>query len=100
MQFRYRFADPWLWSVGAAYDSSPVDDDDRTPDMPLDRQIRLGTGLQYDWNNDIALGAAYTFIDAGEAKIDQEGSPLQGELKGDYKTNQIHAIAVNMIWKF
>lgn len=97
---RYRFAKPWLWSVGVAYDSSPVDDEDRTPDMPLDRQIRLGTGLQYDWNEDITLGAAYTFIDAGDAKIEQEGSPLRGDLEGDYETNHIHAIAVNLIWRF
>jgi len=97
---RYRFAEPWVWSVGAAYDSSPVDDEDRTPDMPLDRQIRIGTGLQYDWNEDLTLGAAYTFIDAGKAKIDQEGSPLQGDFKGDFKTNHIHAIAVNLIWRF
>ena len=97
---RYRFADPWVWSVGFAYDSSPVDDKDRTPDLPLDRQIRLGTGLQYHWNEDIILGAAYTYIDAGEAKIDQEGSQLQGQLKGDYKTNHIHAVAVNLAWSF
>jgi len=33
----------WL-SVGAAYDTSPTDEDTRTPDLPLDRQIRIGTG--------------------------------------------------------
>ena len=97
---RYRFAEPWVWSVGAAYDSSPVDDEDRTPDLALDRQIRIGTGLQYDWNENMTLGAAYTFIDAGKAKIDQEGGPLQGELKGKYKTYNIHAFAVNLIWRF
>ena len=97
---RYRFAEPWVWSVGAAYDSSPVDDEDRTPDLALDRQIRIGTGLQYDWNENMTLGAAYTFIDAGKAKIDQEGGPLQGELKGKYKTYNIHAIALNLIWRF
>jgi hypothetical protein len=35
---RYRFAQPWLWSVGFAYGSSPVDDKDRTVEMPMDRQ--------------------------------------------------------------
>jgi len=97
---RYRFAEPWLWSVGCAYDSSPVDDEDRTPDMPLDRQIRLGTGLQYDWNENVTLGAAYTYIDLGEAEIDQQGGPLQGNLKGDYKTNHVHILALNLIWRF
>ncbi|SHO53589.1 OmpP1/FadL family transporter [Desulfopila aestuarii] len=51
---QYRFAQQWLWSVGVAYDTSPVkDDDNRTPDLPLDRQIRVGTGIQYDWNEEI-----------------------------------------------
>jgi long-chain fatty acid transport protein len=98
---QYRFAERWLWSVGAAYDTSPVDgDDQRTPDLPLDRQIRVGTGLQYDWNEDVTVGAAYEYLDAGKAKIDQEGGPLQGPLKGDYDPNVIHFFAVNIIWKF
>jgi long-chain fatty acid transport protein len=97
---QYRFADSWLWSVGAAYDTSPTDEDTRSPDLPLDRQIRIGTGIQYDWNKDITVGAAYEYMDAGEAEIDQEGGPLQGPLKGDYDTNAIHFFAVNLIWKF
>jgi long-chain fatty acid transport protein len=97
---QYRFADRWLWSVGTAYDSSPTDEDNRTPDLPLDRQVRIGSGIQYDWNNDVTLGVAYEYLDAGDAKIDQEGGPLQGPLKGDYDTNVIHFFAVNLIWKF
>jgi long-chain fatty acid transport protein len=86
--------------VGAAYDTSPVDEDTRTPDLPLDRQIRIGTGLQYDWHSDITVGVAYEYLDAGEAKIDQEGGPLQEPLKGEYDTNAIHFFAVNLSWKF
>ena len=97
---QYRFADSWLWSVGVAYDTSPTDEDTRTPDLPLDRQIRIGTGIQYDWNEDVTVGVAYEYLDAGEAEIDQEGGPLQGPLKGDYDTNAIHFFAVNLIWKF
>lgn len=98
---QYRFAPQWLWSVGAAYDTSPVDgDDNRSPDLPLDRQIRLGTGVQYDWNQDVTLGLAYEYLDAGDAGIDQQGGPLQGDLKGDYETNAIHFMAFNVIWKF
>jgi len=97
---QYRFAERWLWSVGAAYDTSPTDEDTRTPDLPLDRQIRVGTGIQYDWNQNVTVGAAYEYLDAGDAEIDQEGGPLQGPLKGDYDTNAIHFFAVNLIWKF
>ncbi len=38
--------DVWLRSI----DTSPADEDPRTPGLPLDRQIRIGTGIQYDWN--------------------------------------------------
>jgi long-chain fatty acid transport protein len=97
---QYRFLEKWLWSVGLAYDSSPVDNNDRTPDAPLDRQIRYATGLQYDWGENITLGAAYEYLDAGKAKIDQQGGPLQGDLKGDYQSNEIHVINANLIWRF
>jgi long-chain fatty acid transport protein len=86
--------------VGFAYDSSPLDDEDRSPDFPIDRQIRLGTGLQYDWSEDMTIGAAYTYIDTGDAEIDWEGRPLQGDIKGDYDPNHIHAFALNSIWRF
>ena len=92
----FRKLDDQLRSI----DTSPTDEDTRTPDLPLDRQIRIGTGIQYDWNKDVTVGAAYEYLDAGEAEIDQDGGPLQGPLKGEYDTNAIHFFAVNLIWKF
>jgi len=99
---QYRFAPQWLLSVGVAYDESPVDDEDRTPDMPLDRQIRYATGIQYDVSDDLTIGAAYTFLDAGDAKIEIDGAdnPLRGELIGDYSSNYVNFFNVNMIYKF
>ena len=87
--------------MGAAYDTSAVDDADKnSTDLPLDRKIRIGTGLQYDCNEDVTVGVAYEYADLGEAEIDQEGGPLQGPLKGEYDPNAIHFFAVNLIWKF
>ncbi|VFQ44990.1 OmpP1/FadL family transporter [Desulfoluna butyratoxydans] len=97
---QYRFDDPWLWSFGMAYDTSPMDRSTRTPDAPLDRQVRIGTGIQYDINADMTVGAAYEFIDAGAANMDLESEPLRGTLRGDYSTNEIHAFAVNFNYKF
>lgn len=98
---QYRFAPDWLWSIGAAYDTSPVDDSqDRTPDLALDRQIRLATGLQYDWNRDVTIGAAYEYIDLGSGGINRNDGPLKGPLKGDYNPNAIHVLALNLIWRF
>ncbi|MGD8252465.1 MAG: outer membrane protein transport protein [Desulfobacterales bacterium] len=96
-----RIAEPWLWSFGAAYDTSPIDGSkDRTPALPFDRQIRLATGIQYDWSEDVTIGCAYEYLDLGDADINQEGGPLKGPLKGDYSPNAAHNFAVNLNWKF
>ena len=48
----------------------------------------------------MTIGAAYQYSDAGRAEIDQQGGPLQGPLKGEYDTNVIRVVAVNLSWKF
>jgi hypothetical protein len=34
-------------------DTSPTDEDAQNPDLPLNRQIRKGTGIQYNWSKDV-----------------------------------------------
>jgi len=97
---QYQIGDPWLLSAGIAYDESPVSDSNRTPDMPLDRQWRYATGLQYDLSQDITIGCAYEFLDAGDADISQNRGVLAGEIAGDYSSNYIHFINVNVIKRF
>jgi len=97
---QYQIGDPWLLSAGIAYDESPVSDSNRTPDMPLDRQWRYATGLQYDLSQDITIGCAYEFLDAGDADISQNRGALAGEIAGDYTSNYIHFINVNVIKRF
>ena len=96
---QYRLDDTWLLSVGFAYDESPVEDKYRTPDMPLDRQYRYATGLQYDLSEDVTIGAAYTFLDAGDARIKQ-ASDSKGDLVGKYETNYINFFNLNVVWRF
>jgi long-chain fatty acid transport protein len=97
----YRVAEPWLLMAGWAYDTSPISSSkDRSPVLPVDRQFRYAAGVQYDWSKDVALGAAYTLIDAGDCKIDKPGTPLTGELVGKYDPNLIHTFNVNFIYRF
>jgi long-chain fatty acid transport protein len=96
----YKLDKPLLLSLGIAYDESPVSDSDRTPDMPLDRQWRYATGLQYDLSEDMTIGCAYEFLDAGDAEIRQNRGALAGELVGDYSSNYIHFFNVNLIKRF
>ena len=90
----YRPVEKWLLQLGMSYDTSPVDKEDRTPDMPIDRQIRYATGVQYKWSERLSTGAQFVYADYGKAKIDNQ------RLKGEYKTNDIFFLAVNANWKF
>ena len=90
----FRPVDKWLLQLGFSYDSSPVDSDDRTPDMPMDRQIRYATGAQYKWSERLSTGAQFVYADYGKAKIDND------LLKGEYKRNDIFFLALNANWKF
>jgi long-chain fatty acid transport protein len=90
----FRPVDKWLLQLGFSYDTSPVDSEDRTPDMPMDRQIRYATGVQYQWSDRLSSGAQFVYADYGKAKIDND------LLKGDYKRNDLFFFAMNANWKF
>ena len=97
----YRVADPWLLMAGFGYDTSPTSSSsERGPVLPLGAAYRYAAGVQYDWNKNCSIGAAYTLIDAGKGKINQSGGPLKGNLKGDYDPNFIHAFNLNFIYRF
>jgi len=90
----YRPTDQWLVMAGAAYDTSPVDDEDRTVDMPMDRQIRLSCGAQYAWSERFTVGGYFTYANYGDAKIEQS------LLHGDFERNSLYFLAFSGSWKF
>ena len=97
---QYRIAKPWLLSLGVAYDSSPMSTANRSPSMPLDQTWRVATGVQYDWNQNLTLGFAYEYINLGSANLNKTGSPLLGDLVGDYGPNMVNVVNLNVIYKF
>jgi long-chain fatty acid transport protein len=97
----YRVAEPWLLMAGFGYDTSPTSSaTDRNPSLPLGAVFRYAAGVQYDWNKDFSVGAAYTLIDCGTAKVNQSGGPLKGDLQGEYDTNFVHAFNLNFVYRF
>jgi len=72
-----------LLMLGAGYVSSAVDDANRTPDMPVDQQIRGSTGIEYRINQMWTIGADYTFLWLGNNRIDQR-RPFAGRIVGEY----------------
>jgi long-chain fatty acid transport protein len=97
---QYRIAEKWLWSAGFAYDSSPVSEANRLASLPLDRQLRYATGIQYEINRNITAGAAWEFLDAGNGPFSNRRGPLAGTLQGDYSANYLNFVAANLAWKF
>lgn len=97
---QYRIAEPWLWSFGVAYDSSIVEDKDRTPDLPIGEQWRFGTGVNYKWKKSIDLSLAYEFVWAGDLPMDVERGPLAGRVSGDYNDAYMDFINLALNWRF
>ena len=97
---QFKIGEKWLWSAGFAYDSSPVAKANRIPSLPLDRQLRYGTGIQYQLSRDITAGVAWEMMDAGPAPYSIARGPLAGTLQGHYSTSYLNFVAANIIWKF
>jgi long-chain fatty acid transport protein len=97
---QYRMAQPWLLSAGVSYDSSMMDDKDRTPDLPLGESWRLGLGARYDWSEKLAFGAGYTLLWSGDLDMDVNRGPLAGRVSGTYENVSMHFINFYLNWKF
>lgn len=100
----------YRFSGGFSYDSSPVDAEDRLPDLPASEQLRFSAGAEIFPAANIRLGAGYTFYWAADDKIDgatfpgdvdQQGNPLNYvTLSGEYDPSFVHFIGFNIEVKF
>ena len=88
--FRYQARDDLMLQAGIAYDSNPVDSTDRTADTPIDRQIRLAVGAEYQLKENMKLRGALTYADYGNGKI------RSSNLVGEYDKNELLFITVGL----
>lgn len=83
---QYEFTShPLIVQAGVSYDSSPTSSTRRLPDLPMDRQIRVGAGIEYALVRAVMLGVSYEYINFGNASIDNVSRA--GVLSGKYPTN-------------
>jgi len=94
----YRVDDPWLLRFGFNYDSSPTRAQDRTADLPVDRQLRFATGVQNERSDSFSWGAELLYANLGDAEI--RSSDLVGDLIGTYSSNWYIGVAANAQWRF
>lgn len=80
--------------AGASYDSSPTDASHRTPDLPVDKQIRGGLGATLQVNPAVDLGFSYEYINFGRAPIDT--TSFVGRLQGSYGRNYANTVQMSV----
>lgn len=90
----------WRWNVGVAYDSSAVDDKDRTVDNPMNDAWRFATGVNYalDANTDLHLN--YTLIWMSDMEVTQTKARSGNSVSGEYRDAMLHVIGGGAVWRF
>lgn len=96
----YQATAQWRWSAGLGYDSSAVDDEDRTVDNPMGEAWRLAAGVNYSVDRSLDLHLAYTLVWLGDMDIDQSKSRSGNTLSGSYDNSALHIIGGGVTWRF
>ncbi|HRZ34840.1 MAG TPA: outer membrane protein transport protein [Candidatus Paceibacterota bacterium] len=96
---QYRISDHWTLSGGAAYDSSAVDDADRTLSLPMGEAYRIGLGAHWQVSEKVNLGAAYEFLWSGDMPVVQD-SNYRGRVSGSFRDSWFSFVTVDLTWKF
>jgi long-chain fatty acid transport protein len=97
---QYQATSKLRWSMGVGYDSSAVDDKDRTVDNPMGEAWRLATGVNYKVDEGLDLHAAYTLVWMGDMDVEQTKSRSGETLSGSYRNSALHIIGGGATWRF
>jgi long-chain fatty acid transport protein len=95
----YRLDKRWTLRAGVAYDTNPVDEKDRTADMPLDEQFRYAAGFDYVRDSGMKISGSVVYADYGEADIVSNRAPPLFGFEGDYKTNDLWFASISFNWQ-
>ena len=78
--------------------SAPVDDDERSLALALDRIWGVGCGLSLELGNGQLVDVNLNLIDHGEAPVDTGPDPVRGRVVGE--TDQPYAVVADVAWHF
>lgn len=88
------------WSFGVGYDSSAVEDKNRTVDNPMGEAWRFATGVNYQLEEGLDLHLAYTLVWLGDMEIDQSKARSGTTLSGSYQNSALHILGGGATWRF
>jgi len=85
-------------TLGLAYESSPVDDEDRTFDLPFDELYKLAASYSWRGDQQFDYSIASTLYLYGDAAIDQTQQGVR--TKGEFDTNVVVFVGATMNYRF
>ncbi|MCV5275842.1 outer membrane protein transport protein, partial [Escherichia coli] len=65
----YKLDQKWTLRSGVAYDTSAVNDENRTATIPETDRLWLSIGAGYEWSKNLTLDAGFTYIFAKDASM-------------------------------
>jgi long-chain fatty acid transport protein len=98
---QFKLNEKWMFTGGAAYDSSAVDSANRTVTAPMGQAWRFGIGALYQLSEKVNVGLAYEFLWAGNMSVDQgSDTSVRGRVAGSYNDAWFSFATANLTWKF
>ena len=97
----YRPCQKWQFMGGIAFDSSSVNNANRTVTLPMGQAWRFGLGASYQLSPAVNINAAYEFMWGGDMPVTQGADDsLRGLVSGSYNDSWFSFTTVNLTWKF
>jgi long-chain fatty acid transport protein len=98
---QYRPQDRWLLMAGFAFDSSMVNESDRTVSAPIGAQYRYGLGAQYEYSKSVKLGFDYELQWWGNLSLTQgDGGRARGTVSGTFADTFVNVFCANVTYRF
>lgn len=100
---QYQATQQLLWNLGVGYDSSPLNDSDRTFAVPVGSTWRFGTGVTYALDKQTDLNLSYALVWMGDLEVDQQKLlPLTDPKRtsGQFEDAWIQAVSASATWRF
>jgi long-chain fatty acid transport protein len=86
------------YTVGMSYDSSPVDDKDRTFDLPVDETWKFSAAYTWEGKKNLDFGIGATLYAVGDAEIDQTTQGVR--VAGEFDNNMMLFISGTLRYQF
>ena len=96
--YAHQTARAGIYSIGFSYDSSPVDDEDRTFDLPMEELFKLSGSYSWETNKNLGYSLGASLYLVGHAPIDQTSQDVR--VKGEFDTNAILFLGATIRYVF